>query len=397
MPSRTSVGRVVALLALSLACSLARPEPMSASAGVAEPAFAAAGSATPTVGAAASAAGRAKGAASGGPLKFSRLTVKDPGVNNIEALSLLIPSSWRADGGITWLPDFSVMANLLMTISDPATGATLEFLPVQNFTHLQQMIVPMAPGTNYMGNIIHAPVYDVVEFARGFYAPQAMPQLQTARVVAQTELTKVAQEISRAYGGQSTVRAERVRYEYTRQGKPWQEDLYVTLVYTNWYGGTIWSVNSAYSLRAPKGELDRVTPLMTTTLSTLRLNPQWFGALMYSRKLFENRMYQSIRNAKALSDTITRNSEEIRRLYSETYREQQASQDRISQSFSEYVRGVETYSDPYEGRPVELPSGYNDAWVSRRGEYILSNDPNFNPNVGDNTEWRRMEQTQQTQ
>jgi len=38
-------------------------------------------------------------------------------------------------------------------------------------------------------------------------------------------------------------------------------------------------------------------------------------------------------------------------------------QDRITRSFSEYLRG----------------------------EYLLSNDAGFNPNVGDTTEWRRMD------
>ena len=51
----------------------------------------------------------------------------------------------------------------------------------------------------------------------------------------------------------------------------------------------------------------------------------------------------------------------------------------------------DTYKNPYENQPVQLPSGYQDAWVNGRGEYILSNGSGFNPNVGDTTEWRRME------
>jgi hypothetical protein len=43
---------------------------------------------------------------------------------------------------------------------------------------------------------------------------------------------------------------------------------------------------------------------------------------------------------------------------------------------------------------VQLPGGYHDAWVNSRGEYILSNNASFNPNVGDNIEWRRMEPRQ---
>jgi hypothetical protein len=52
---------------------------------------------------------------------------------------------------------------------------------------------------------------------------------------------------------------------------------------------------------------------------------------------------------------------------------------------------VETYRNPYEDRPVQLPSGYDGVWVSRSGEYLLSNQPGFDPNAGSTAEWRRME------
>ncbi len=332
-----------------------------------------------------------RAAARPGTLSFSRLSVKDPGINNIEAVSLLIPSGWKTDGGIQWFPDYSILANLLMTITDPQTGAQIEFLPVQNFTWLQQMVVPMQPGTNYLGNILHQPVRDARQFIEMFYVPHSLAHLGNARVVGEENLPKIASAVSRALGGQSQVKSTRVRYQYTRNGRPWQEDVYVTLVYTDWQLGTMWSVYSACALRAPESDFERLAPVMSTSVSTLRLSPEWYSGYRYVSKLFEDRMRQGIRDAGTISDTITRNGEEIRKMYSDAYREQQASQDRISREFSEAIRGVETYSNPYEDRPVELPSGYDDAWVNARGEYLLSNDANYNPNEGDTTEWRRMQ------
>ena len=80
-------------------------------------------------------------------------------------------------------------------------------------------------------------------------------------------------------------------------------------------------------------------------------------------------------------------------MYGESYRQRQESQDR-TQSWSEYIRGVDTYKNPFEGRPVQLPSGYDSAWLNPRGEYLLTNQGGFNPNVGDMTEWRRMDRRQ---
>ena len=59
-------------------------------------------------------------------------------------------------------------------------------------------------------------------------------------------------------------------------------------------------------------------------------------------------------------------------------------------SISESIRGVTTYTNPYDERPVPLPSDYSYAWVNRSGEYVLSNDAGYDPNVGSVSEWRLL-------
>jgi hypothetical protein len=103
-------------------------------------------------------------------------------------------------------------------------------------------------------------------------------------------------------------------------------------------------------------------------------------------------MNQGIQDAAAISRTITRNNEEIRKMYSEAYQRQSESQDRINRSFGEHIRGVETYENPFDQRPVELPSGYKEAWVNSSGEYLLLPQVGVDPNVGATVEWRRMGQ-----
>jgi len=39
---------------------------------------------------------------------------------------------------------------------------------------------------------------------------------------------------------------------------------------------------------------------------------------------------------------------------------------------------------------MELPGGYRQAWTNSLGEYILSDDPNYNPNIGSNVNWTEM-------
>lgn len=344
------------------------------------------------------AAGAAAGGAASGSLKLKRLSITDPGINNIEAFSLLIPEGWNHQGGVTWMHDYSILANLLLTISDPASGAQVEYLPMQNFTWIENPVFPLELFSNYLGNIVHPPIRNVGDFVRTMYLPRALPHLQNARQVQVERLDKVENQYAAAAekapaGGQGSIVAGRVRYEFEHDGKPWEEDVYVVLTYYAGQGMTIWSVGSAYSFRAPKeaGGLDKYSPLMTTIVNTGRVSQDWFGGYMHVRQMFHNRQMQGIRDAAALSRTISENAEHTRKLYADAYAERNASQDRINKSFGEYIRGVETYTNPYESREVQLPSGYNDAWVNAQGEYLLLGPGGHDPNVGSTVEWKRMQ------
>jgi hypothetical protein len=321
-------------------------------------------------------------------LKFTRLSVKDPGVNNIEAFSFLIPAGWKAEGGVQWFPEYLILANLLMKITDPRTGAAIELLPYQYFQWSTPP--PMPQGVNYMGSIVWPPIYDVPQFIQNFYGPGALGRLQGAKIVKTEDLPKVAAQLAQFHGG--TARCNRVRYEYQESGQAWEEDVYGTLIYTPRPTGMFWS-GQAYSFRAHRGQLDRLTPIMSTTINSLRQSPEWFGYYMYVRKLFIDRQMQGVRNAGKISETISRNSAEIQKMSEDSYRQANQSQDRISRSYSEYIRGVETYRDPYGNRPIQLPSGYDGVWANRSGEYLLSNQPGFNPNAGSTTEWQRIKRS----
>jgi hypothetical protein len=100
---------------------------------------------------------------------------------------------------------------------------------------------------------------------------------------------------------------------------------------------------------------------------------------------------RQIRNIGEISKMISRTSNEIREDQMKSWTARQAVNDRIVDNFCRGIRGVEAYNDPLAGKTVELPSGYTNVWANRSGEYILSESPSYNPNVGSNIEWQRIE------
>jgi len=62
----------------------------------------------------------------------------------------------------------------------------------------------------------------------------------------------------------------------------------------------------------------------------------------------------------------------------------------MAEQFGQTIRGVETSVDPRSNEPVELVGGYVGAWSNGKGEYILSDSPNFNPATALHEDWREM-------
>jgi hypothetical protein len=144
-------------------------------------------------------------------------------------------------------------------------------------------------------------------------------------------------------------------------------------------------------LRAAKGRLERSFQLFQTIISSSRPNLQWFSQYSQLVQTLVQMKMQEIRNTGEISRMISRTQQEVSAMMRRTYEERQAAQDRISQNFSQYLRGVEAYRDPTDNRAVELPSGYREAWSNSQGEYLMSDDPNFNPNAGSTANWQRLE------
>ncbi|MBC8109020.1 MAG: PDZ domain-containing protein, partial [Anaerolineae bacterium] len=118
-----------------------------------------------------------------GVQKFSLMTVKDPGVNDIVALNVMVPQGWQMQGRVIWMPEYSVASNLQLVVSDPKSGFSIQWLPTQSFTFVPNPPVAMQPGTNYMGRIFAQPIGDPAQFVQWFYA-QTLPHLRNAKFVA---------------------------------------------------------------------------------------------------------------------------------------------------------------------------------------------------------------------
>lgn len=326
-----------------------------------------------------------------GALKLHVWTLRDPAANNCLAFSCLLPEGWQAQGHIQWMHEFSVLANLVLHASDPSSGAMIEWLPTQHFSYTDQMPGLLRPGQNWMGAIVAAPVTDPAWFVDGFWAPQALPHLRNRRPSAREDFPILAaQAVANDPGWQA--QAVRLRYAFDHQGQPWEEDVHFTLAYAPITGGVaMWNVQSAYTCRAPRGQLDHHSATLKALVANAQFTPEWLAVYTVVRKLFRQGMAQQMADTAAFGRSLQQYNDHIRQLGQQLHEERMRSFDRIAESQREYLGGVETYTDPYAHQGVYLPTGYSECWVNEKGECLLSTQAGFNPNIGDTSHWLKME------
>ncbi len=335
----------------------------------------------------------------GDELRLRRLSVTDPMMGGEEAFSMLVPVDWRVEGGIVWRYELATLAYAAMRISSPEGPEMLEVFPNIPFTWNDRGYIGFPPGSLYLGMYVQQPIWDAQQYVQSIALPQ-FRQGVNARVVGRQELPDIARITAAAVqeaGAQKTVVAERLRIEYAEGGRQIEEDIYCILVLAqvpSMPGLTLWGTDRIFGFRAEKGKLDTQAPLLHAMIFSVRINPSWLNKYLQVQQMWIQNQMRAIRSIGELSRYISRTNAEISDMNMRAWEERQTSQDRLSREFSAYIRGVETYVDPVAGRDVQLPSAYDEAWVSSNGEYILSNNPNFNPNVGSNQNWERMKPRQ---
>lgn len=341
----------------------------------------------------------------GAAMRFKYYVHVDREGIGIEAFRFLVPADWQVSGGIRWaLDNPGRPATAHLQAASPDGRRALELLPAQPcfWTDNRMLLTTNPPGTRYFGNEVR-PMPGPVEALRDMILPRFRSGVAGLRVVESKELPDLARAVGAGAaagpGLQTGARGAMIRVEYNQGGQLVEEEIYgvvdwIAFPIQGAFGATTnvnWAVDYLFSFRAPRGQLAADTKRFQTMIGSFRLNPQWFNKYVQLVELLIRMQIRQIRHIGEISRIISQTHDEISRDMMAAYESRQAVNDRISENFSRYIRGVDAYHDPFTDRPVELPSGYRHAWATPLGEYIVTDDPNYNPNVGSNQNWQQLQ------
>jgi hypothetical protein len=316
-------------------------------------------------------------------LKLVKREVIDREGTGMVASTYLLPADWTVEDRLYW--EYNDPTLPIRFKAKMQSGAGDMF--IQSFPDVRSLWSAGPAGVSG-----YQPPQDIIS------GIQSLIQQERPGIQYQVVNTKVLSDKSQpAYGGTQRTSSGIVKIQYQENGKQFEEEFYASLdvvhVVTPSMMGNMesyaWAAAGLYACKAVTGKLDDCRKIAQTVASSASWTKPFFNRVMQVTQLLSDQVYAQIFQAGQISKIISQTNDRMIANIDASYRQSQESYDRINNNFSDYIRGVDRYDEG--GTEVQLPSGYDNAWVNDRGEYLLSTSAGFNPGVDIGGNWTALE------
>lgn len=311
-------------------------------------------------------------------MSFKR--VREPREN---AFTVLIPSGWQTDGGIFRVdptaaggPAQSVAAKCDFAVKSDGSGSVMiRWLPDVLFydpsnSPAGQMGM-FQPGSNYQGMTVYR-VMSAPRFVRDVAFPYAHPQASGMQVKEEKTLPDLAQRY-RQYanaimpGATFSYDAALVTMTYQEGGITYEEKM-VTVV-ENWgqLGAGMWGNKETYYIRAPRGELGKWAPHLSTIQNSVKLNTQWITG--------------EIKGQTRRGEIALNTQQEVQRIGREITEHRQKTNAEINNDMFLTLTEQEEYVNPYTNEVETGSNQWEHRWVNESGDVLYTDTEEYDPNV----------------
>jgi len=335
-----------------------------------------------------------------------RIRIYDPRTirdekSSLDVATILVPQGWQMDHGVLWRIERSNFVTLETTISDPRTGWTLRWIPRDQFNCCPAWYANAVQQNQGLLTVGGMELCDRVWPPADFILQAVLPRYRRvpgAQVVRSDDLPEVAARITRESadeialmrqnGQEARYGAGRVRIEYPgARGGTIHEDIYgiVQLTWSPQGNANAQSIGQPalesymispmylYSFAAPKGELERATPVLQTVFSSMTITPSWYAFHLNLAQMFRQAAAHDLRMIAEARKQIT---ESQRKSWGEMIQQMQ----RHSNAVGELLSGTSSYINPQNpsGPPMTVPTGQT-PWMNPQGQMATTPSPNIKP------------------
>lgn len=141
-------------------------------------------------------------------------------------------------------------------------------------------------------------------------------------------------------------------------------------------------------LKAPAASFEQAKNHYINGLANVRYNQQQINnynnaeqsKLNQSNSQFQANQRQQQSNFDQQQANYRANQDQISKSSMDTYNSRMESMDRNQHNFTNYIKGESTVTNPNDGNQYQVEAGANQYWMNGNGEYIPSNNTQFDPN-----------------
>jgi hypothetical protein len=335
-------------------------------------------------------------------LRFKTLRYIDRACTGVEAFSMLIPGEWTFEGGIRWSPEDTMMPGAAgFRIS--GDGVAIQALPGKAFfwSNVPQVTATHPVGSKYLGAVVCPPL-EPPDVIREIIFPALRPDALSVKIVEESVPDKM--EGMLGFGaqfdapGSSSSKGARARFEYRLGGIEMEEEIFCTITTIRFTVPTssgdivyaFWMADHIYSFSAEKGKLDESMDIFQSVMHSIRISRQWFEKYGRIVRFLKDRQAYRQPSLRQLSMDVDRISVANDETFTQPYLDYHTAFKWLAGRL-DCIEHTGEYYDPVQQICVRLPLGYDFAWASGSGEYLLSNRNDIQPDIGFTEIWKIME------
>lgn len=315
-------------------------------------------------------------------LKLVKHEVIDKEGTGLVASTYLLPSDWTEQTRLYWEYGDATLPIRLKGTMQSASGD----MGIQIFPDVRAVWSSGPTGTSG-----YQPPRDIISGMKDLIAVERKGK--NIQYVDQKIINNANQNTAQ---GHQTYQAGVIRIEYPENGKSIEEEFYgniniTTAIMPSAYGNmtsVVWAASGLSACKAEKGKLEACRKIAETVMTSSRITKPFLNRLLQIIQLLSDQVYAQIYAAGQISRIISQTNDQMIANIDATYKQTQAAAEKSSNQFSDYMRGVDRYDEG--GTEVQLPSGYSNAWVNDKGEYLLSSSPGYNPSTDFYGNWKEL-------
>jgi hypothetical protein len=291
--------------------------------------------------------------------RMPRQTVYEPREN---AFSIQIPQGWLWQAGVDRNHIGGAGATKFNAGRDPQ-GSVMAAIPRYTWTFTDPRAAFFAFPTGYPGMPFLLASQFIPQVLVQQYR-QMHPDLQIESVVERPDWTEYFQADLLRSGypwGMFDVSVAILDATYTENGQRFREKSRASTLRQG--GQPLWNAFMDITYRAPQSEFATWEPVLTGSLSSLQMNPQWEAA---ERALAQNYIHNAQADIHRRQQQISQTLSETSDILSNSYWNRQATYDRLAEMRSNATLGLQDVASA-AGDVYKVPYGYDRYWADGLG------------------------------